>query len=246
MEGLHLGDCLEVMNQIETDSIDMVMCDPPYGTTACKWDSVIDIKKMWEHLLRICKTNAAMVFTSAQPFTSVLVCSNLKMFKYSWVFGKSLPVGVGYAKHRPMSNHEDVLVFSNGGGCTPYFPQKLNRTQIRKYTRRAASLSGSSSMTSHDGNERILSEREPNTILFFNTSNQKSKIHPTQKPIELMEYLIRTYTQENDLVLDFAMGSGTTGIACKQLNRRFIGIEKDPEIFKDAQLRLKNSVKGFC
>jgi len=235
---LMLGDCLERMKEIPDGSVDMILADPPYGTTACKWDSVIDLALMWEQLKRIIKPNRAVVMTASQPFTTVLIASNMKMFKYCWVFGKSLPVGHGYAKYRPMSNHEDVVVFSNGGGKTLYNPQKTPRDKPRIYTRKAASLSGSSSMTSHDGETRSLDGKNPTTIQFFNTSVQKGKVHPTQKPVALMEYLIKTYTNEGETVLDFVMGSGTSGIAAKNTGRKFIGIEKDAGYFEIARQRI--------
>jgi len=232
------GDCLERMKEISDGSVDMVLTDPPYGTTSCKWDSVIPFEPMWEQLKRITKKNGAIVMTASQPFTSALVMSNVKMFKYCWVFGKSLPVGHGYAKYRPMSNHEDVTVFSNGGGKTTYNPQKKPRTEPRAYTRKSVSLSGSSSMISHDGETRVLGGKNPTTIISFNTSVQKGKVHPTQKPVALMEYLIKTYTNEGEAVLDFTMGSGTTGVAAKNLNRCFIGIEMDETYFNIAKGRI--------
>lgn len=238
MINLMQGDCLELMKAIPDGSIDMVLTDPPYGTTACKWDSVIPFEPMWEQLKRVTKKNGAIVMTASQPFTSALIMSNVKMFKYCWVFGKSLPVGHGYAKYRPMSNHEDVTVFSNGGGKTTYNPQKKPRAAPRAYTRKSASLSGSSSMISHDGETRVLDGKNPTTIISFNTSVQKGKVHPTQKPVDLMEYLIKTYTNEGETVLDFTMGSGTTGVAAKNLNRSFIGIELDENYYNIAKERI--------
>jgi site-specific DNA-methyltransferase (adenine-specific) len=196
---------------------------------------------MWDELKRITKKSGAIVMTASQPFTSALIMSNVKMFKYCWVFGKSLPVGHGYAKYRPMSNHEDVTVFSNGGGKTTYNPQKKPRVAPRVYTRKSASLSGSSSMVSHDGETRVLGEKNPTTIISFNTSVQKGKVHPTQKPVALMEYLIKTYTNEGETVLDFTMGSGTTGVAAKNLDRSFIGIELDENYFNIAKDRIENT-----
>ena len=193
---------------------------------------------MWERLNKIIKPNGAIVMTASQPFTTMLIASNMKMFKYCWVFGKSRPVGHGYAKYRPMSNHEDIVVFSNGGGKTTYNPQKTPREKPRTYTRKSASLSGSSSMSSHDGETRVLDGKNPTTIQMFNTSNQRGKVHPTQKPVALMEYLIKTYTNEGETVLDFTMGSGTTGVACKNLGRKFIGIELDENYFNIAKERI--------
>ncbi len=231
------GDCLARMKDIPDGSVDMILADPPYGTTACKWDSVIPLEPMWKQLKRVIKPNGAIVLTASQPFTTTLISSNMKMFKYCWVFAKSLPVGHGYAKHRPMSNHEDICVF--GKGKTTYNPQMTPRDKPRKYTRKGPSLSGSSSMTSHDGLERELTEKYPTSIQHFNTSVQKDKLHPTQKPVALMEYLIKTYTDEGDTVLDFSMGSGTTGVAAVNTGRRFIGIEKSLKYFRTSIGRIK-------
>jgi DNA modification methylase len=240
MIDLRLGDCLEVMKTIEDNSIDAIIADPPYGTTACKWDSVIDFDLMWEQLNRIIKPNGAIVLFGSEPFSSALRMSNIKRFKYDWIFHKTLPVGHGYAKYRPMSNHEIISIF--GKGKTTYNPQFTPREKPRKYTRKNASKSGSSSMTSHDGETRVLKGKHPTTIQKFNTSIQKGKLHPTQKPTELMEYLIKTYTNEKETVLDFTMGSGSTGVACKQTNRNFIGIEQDENYFKIAQERINSTL----
>lgn len=231
------GDCLEMMKQIPDGSVDMVLADPPYGTIRCKWDSVIPFEPMWEQLKRVTKKNGPIVLFGGQPFTSALIMSNIKMFKYCLVFGKSLPVGHGYAKFRPMSNHEDICIFAKGK--TTYNPQMEPREKPRTYTRKKASLSGSSSMTSHDGKTRVLDSMYPRTIKFFNTSIQKGKLHPTQKPVPLLEYLIKTYTNEGETVLDFTMGSGSTGVACQNLERNFIGIELDDSYFDIAKKRIE-------
>jgi len=233
------GDCLKEMFDIPDRSVDMVCCDMPYGTTACKWDTVLPLDMLWHHYKRICKDNAAIVLFASQPFTSTLVMSNRKFFKYQWVFEKSLPVGHGYAKFRPMGNHEDICVF--GKGKTKYYPRMTPRDKPRIYTRKKASLSGSSSMTSHDGKTRKLEGKYPTTIQRFNTSVQKGKLHPTQKPVALIEYLIKTYTNKGDTVLDNCMGSGTTGVACKNLNRDFIGIELDEKYFEIAKQRIEGA-----
>lgn len=231
------GDCLEIMKEITDKSIDMILCDLPYGTTACKWDTIIPFEPLWEQYKRIIKDNGAIVLTASQPFTSALVMSNIKWFKYCWIFGKSLPVGHGYAKFRPMSNHEDICIFGNGKII--YNPQFVEREKPRIYTRKSYSLSGSSSMTSHDGRTRVLNGKYPTTIQMFNTSIQKGKLHPTQKPVALFEYLIKTYTNEGDLVLDNCAGSGTTGVACQNLKRNFILIEQEPEYVEICKNRLR-------
>ena len=236
---LKKGECLEVMKSIPNDSIDSIITDPPYGTTACKWDSVIDFESMWQQLNRIIKPNGAIVLFGCEPFSSALRMSNIKNFKYDWIFHKTLPVGHGYAKYRPMSNHEVISVF--GKGKTTYNPQFTPREKPRTYTRKKASYSGSSSMTSHDGKTRVLKGKYPTTIQKFNTSVQKGKKHPTQKPVPLMEYLIKTYTNENETVLDFTMGSGTTGVACLNTKRNFIGIEQDDKYFEIAKQRIEQA-----
>ena len=233
------GDCLELMKDIPDGSIDAIIADLPYGTTACKWDSILPFDKLWEQYERIIKPNGAIVLTAQQPFTSALVMSNPKLFKYTWVFKKSLPVGHGYAKFRPMSNHEDICVF--GKGKTVYNPQFTPRDKPRVYTRKKASLSGSSSMTSHDGKTRVLNGKYPVTVQEFNTSVQKGKLHPTQKPVALMEYLIKTYTNEGETVLDNTMGSGSTGVACINTNRNFIGMELDEGYFNIATNRIQEA-----
>lgn len=231
-----LGDCLELMQNIPDGSVDMILADLPYGTTQCSWDSIIPFEPLWAHYKRVIKPNGAIILTASQPFTSALVMSNPKMFKYTWVFKKSLPVGHGYAKFRPMSNHEDICVFAKGK--TIYNPQFVPRDSPRVYTRKNASLSGSSSMSSHDGKTRVLEGKYPLTVQEFNTSVQKGKVHPTQKPVALFEYLIKTYTNEGDLVLDNVAGSGTTGEACENLNRRYILIEQDEKYFNTLTQRI--------
>ena len=216
----------------------MVLCDPPYGTTACKWDSIIDLPLMWEQLKRVIKPNGAIVMTASQPFTSVLVSSNLKMFKYDWVWQK--PKGTGHlnAKKQPMRDKEDIVVFY-AKQCT-YNPQK---TKGDPYKDKAGKDHASStSMTDSYG--AYTNKREDNNGFRYPKQVQqfpvveRGTLHPTQKPAALMEYLIKTYTNEGETVLDFACGSGTTGIACKNLGREFIGIELDETYFNIAKHRI--------
>ena len=235
------GDCLELMQDIPDASIDAIITDPPYGTTACKWDSVIPFEFMWEQLKRIIKDNGAIIFTASQPFTSNLVMSNTKMFKHEWIWEKNRGSNFATLKYAPMKEHESVLVFCKTS--PKYFPimqerkgAGLDRTKY-KYnptnTGKRDAL-GNLEMThaNHNGNNEL---RYPSSIQKFNTEVGN---HPTQNPVTLMEYLVRTYTQENDTVLDFTMGSGTTGIACKNLNRNFIGIELDSKYFAIAESRI--------
>ena len=225
MIDLRHGDCLEIMKAIPYASIDAVITDPPYGTTACKWDSVIPFELMWSELKRITKDNAAIIFTASQPFTSNVVMSNIKMFKHEWIWEKNRGSNFATLKYAPMKEHESVLVFCKTS--PKYFP-------IMQERKGAGDALGNLEMThaNHNGNNEL---RYPSSIQKFNTEVGK---HPTQKPVTLMEYLVKTYTQENDIVLDFTMGSGTTGIACKNLNRNFIGIELDETYFKIAQERI--------
>jgi site-specific DNA-methyltransferase (adenine-specific) len=229
------GDCLEIMPSIPDKSIDMILCDLPYGTTGCKWDTIIPFDKLWEQYKRIIKDNGAIVLTASQPFTSALVMSNIKMFKYEWIWDKVRGVGHLLAKKRPMMATENILVFCK---TTPrYFPQMRERDKPRK-----SKNNGNTEVYAGDKKDfegEILNKRYPINILQFNKSSGKDMLlHPTQKPVALFEYLIKTYTNEGDLVLDNCMGSGTTGVACKNLNRNFIGIEKDPEYFKIAEKRI--------
>ncbi len=230
------GECLDEMKSIEDGSVDMVLADPPYGTTACKWDTVIDLDEMWAQLKRIIKPNGAIVMTASQPFTSKLISSNYEMFKYCWVWEK--PQGTGHlnAKKQPLKNAEDVTVF--------YSRQCKYNPQMTGDKKRTVSRSGKLSTTENYGKFTNIEKSEyvgryPKSILSF--GRDKTKGHPTQKPVALMEYLIKTYTNDGDTVLDFTMGSGTTGVACKQTNRDFIGIELDPDYFKIAEKRINDA-----
>lgn len=226
------GDCLELMKNIPDGSVDMVLTDPPYGTTACKWDSVIPFEPMWEQLKRITKKNGAIVMTASQPFTSALVMSNPKMFSYEWVWVKSKITGVLNAKKMPVRKHEQILVFCDTKSTGTYNAQGL----IRKGT-----------TTRQGGNSDNYGSRSsaPYVQEFTNwprdvieIPSEGKTVHPTQKPVALMEYLIKTYTNEGETVLDFTMGSGTTGVAAKNLGRNFIGIELDPDYFQIAKDRI--------
>ena len=244
MIDLRNGDCLELMRDIPDGSVDMVLADPPYGTTACKWDSVIPFEPMWEQLKRITKKNGAIVMTASQPFTSALVMSNVKMFKYCWVWEKTRPTGHVHAKNKPMKKHEDVVVFSSGTTVhasqsatrMTYNPQGLVRKE--KPTIRKAGGSSDVMMGARPSHRDVTQEFEgyPHSIL--RVSSEGKTIHPTQKPVALMEYLIKTYTNEGETVLDFTMGSGTTGVACVNTGRSFIGIELDETYFNIAKDRI--------
>lgn len=245
------GECIEEMKKIEDASIDMILCDLPYGTTSCKWDSIIPFEPLWNQYLRIIKDDGAIVLFGQEPFSSHLRMSNLKMWKYDWIWYKNRPSGVATAKYKPMVNHEIISVFCKTK--TRYYPIKEERDlkpensylKEKEFTR---SFYGSSTqgMRTESPNKSIFTpERYPTTVKRFDAvSNHKgNRLHPTQKPIELLEYLINTYTQEGDMVLDNTMGSGSTGVACKNTDRRFIGIEKDEEYFNKAKQRIENHKK---
>lgn len=228
------GDCLEKMKDVPSGSVDMVLADPPYGTTQCKWDSVIDLSAMWRELDRVCKPNAAIVMTAAQPFSSILGASNIRNLRYSWVWEKSAATGHLNAKRMPMKNHEDVLVFYKKQPT--YNPQGIQA--FGKVTRRG----GNGGCHGKSGVENLQQfTNYPRTIQKF--ASEGKTVHSTQKPVSLMEYLINTYTNSSDVVLDFTMGSGTTGIACANTGRRFIGIEMDTDFFQVATDRINVAIK---
>lgn len=228
------GDCLEKMAEIEDGSIDMVLADPPYGTTACKWDSIIPMEPMWGHLKRLIRPSGAIVMTASQPFTSVLVASNLRGYKHRWVWDKVKPGSGLCANLGPLRNTEDVLVFADSK--VAYSPQMTpkKRRKEDKFDRNGEAFGNARTLRHHDNK----GWGYPKEIITISNANQKGRVHPTQKPVALMEYLIKTYTNEGETVLDFTMGSGTTGVACKNLNRSFVGIEMDDHYFKVASDRI--------
>jgi site-specific DNA-methyltransferase (adenine-specific) len=227
------------MTEIETGSVDMVLTDPPYGTTACKWDSVNPLEPMWEQLKRVIKPNGAIVMTASQPFTSALIMSNVKMFKYDWVWNKPRPTGVLNAKRQPLRDKEDILVFY-GSQCT-YNPQGLVAVnkEVGTGATKANQRGNATGKISQTASGKYTQEKGnyPRQVQKF--ANASKTVHPTQKPVALMEYLIKTYTNEGETVLDFTMGSGTTGVACANLKRDFIGIELDEKYFEIAKNRIE-------
>ena len=231
------GDCIEVMKNIPDGSIDMICCDPPYGTTACKWDSVIDLPLMWEQLKRVIKPRGAIVMTASQPFTTTLIASNMKMFCYCWVWNKRKAGNIFLAKVQPMKVHEDVCVFSATGKMPSFYPIKTARDKVKKSKNYGT---GEALGGDRKKEEKVYTytHKNPITIIDISNASQKGKVHPTQKPVGLLEYLIKTYTNEGETVLDFTMGSGTTGVAAKNIGRKFIGIELDEEYFKIAARRI--------
>jgi len=229
------GDCLERMKEIPDNSVDIVLTDPPYGTTRCKWDTVIDFELMWRELKRITKGNGAICLFGKNPFTSNLIMSNPKMFKYDWIWQKTKPSGHLNAKRMPMQSYEVISVFCSNK--VSYYPQGLVSGSFlngREAHKKNADIYGKQS--------KPLEAKKtgyPRDILTFGKPHKP--VHPTQKPVALLEYLIKTYTLENETVLDFTMGSGSTGVAAKNLNRNFIGIESDKEYFKIAKQRINDT-----
>jgi len=240
---LLLGDCLERMKEIPSGSVDMILADVPYGTTACAWDSIIPLEPMWEQLKRIIKPNGAIVMTASQPFTTMLISSNIKMFKYCWVWDKGVGVNFFHVKKQPLKVTEDVCVFYNKQAT--YNPVMAKR---EKPIKKSNNNVGESSGYFVDGQSdkyigRVYEEAYPSVILKFSTRSAGSRgLHPTQKPVALMEYLIKTYTNEGETVLDFTMGSGTTGVACANTGRKFIGIELDLGYFNIALDRIEKAL----
>lgn len=243
---LHWADCFDVFPSIKDQSIDLVLCDPPYGTTSCKWDSVLPLDKMWKEILRVIKNTGVILLFGAEPFSSLLRCSKLDLYKYDWVWKKSKPNGWQHSKNKPMKADEDVLVFSKapmghssllGINRMPYYPQGIKSKGLGK----VSSVKHGKTMGARPnqiGKEYEVFTGFPNNILEYSNVIGIKCLHPTQKPVELLEYLIKTYSLEGETVLDFTMGSGSTGVACKNTNRSFIGIEKEKEYFDIAKQRI--------
>ena len=237
---LYQGDCLEVMDGLISSGVkfDAIITDPPYGTTACKWDSIIPFDEMWERLNKLIKPNGAIVLFGSEPFSSNLRMSNIKNYKYDWVWNKKKAGNIFLAKYQPMKIHENILVFSNG--TANYYPIKIPRDKIKKSKNYGTGESMGGDRHKED-KLYVYKDKNPVSIIEVSNANQKGKVHPTQKPVALLEYLIKTYTNEGDLVLDFTMGSGSTGVACMNLNRKFIGIELDEKYFDIAKNRIENN-----
>ena len=241
INNIYNGDCIEIMKSISDNSIDLIYCDLPFGTTKCSWDIIIPFGEMWEQINRISKTNTPIVFHSQQPFTSSLISSNIKMFKYTWVWEKSKATGFLNSKIRPLVAHEDIVVFSKGKPT--YNPQMTIGTSYNKGIRKKQT---ENDVYGKYNQTEIKSDgfRFPRSVQYFKTAESEGKTyHKTQKPIELCRYLIRTYSNENDLVLDFTSGSGTTGVSCVMENRNYILIEKDIDYFNISNERINELKK---
>jgi site-specific DNA-methyltransferase (adenine-specific) len=229
------ADCFDVFPFIDDKSVNLILCDLPYGTTACKWDSVLPFDKLWKEYKRIITDNGAIVLTASQPFTSALVMSNPKMFKYEWIWKKTRYSGNLNATRMPLKAHENILVFSKGKA--PYYPIKTEAPEHLIDKRKNVNPSIVKDGGAYNGSKGFVNIRKkddgtryPTTVQEFKNPNNNS-LHPTQKPLELMKYLIKTYSNEDDIVMDNCMGSNTTGLACKELNRQYIGIEKDKNYY---------------
>ena len=239
---IYKGDCLEVMDKLieQEIKVDMILCDPPYGTTACKWDSVIPFDEMGLRLNKLIKDNGAIVLFGSEPFSSKLRCSNLKNYKYDWVWNKKLAGNGILAKRQPLKIHENVIVFNS----KIYIPQMTTGKLRRKLTNnlKISEINGGDGVKR--ANETFNDQYYPTSILEFSIANlRRGRLHPTQKPVELLEYLIKTYTNEGEIVLDFTMGSGSTGVACVNTGRKFIGIELDDKYFEISKSRLNEAVE---
>ena len=237
-------DCIEGMKKIEDKSVDMILCDLPYGITACKWDTIIPLEPLWEQYERAIKDNGAIVLTASQPFTSKLVMSNPKIFRYDITWDKVAVSNPFLANKRPLRSHEDILIF--------YKKQPTYNKQMRVGTKRKRGVSKSKWTTGTLGNSSLPNSgddtsnlKNPNTVLTISNANKINRLHPTQKPVTLFEYLIKTYTNEGETVLDNCMGSGTTAIACINTNRNYIGFEMDEEYYKASLDRIEKHKKSI-
>ena len=239
MLNLFNGDCLEVMKDIPDGSVDLILTDPPYGTTACKWDSIIPFDLMWEQLNRIIKPNGAIVLFGSEPFSSALRMSNIKNYKYDWKWDKVRGSNFATVKKRPFNSFEDIAIF--------YKKQPIYNPQMWKgepYEQKQGYV-GEAKQTGLKRKEVITKSNGDRYPLSIIRNSKENGLHPTQKPVALLEYLIKTYTNENETVLDFTMGSGTTGVACVNTNRKFIGIEKDEGYFKIAKERIETAKEKY-
>ena len=244
------GDCLELLDYVPSDSVDMILTDLPYGTTACSWDVIIPLEPMWEQFKRVLKDTGVIVLTASQPFTSVLVSSNVKMFRHEWIYQKRVASNFAQAKRQPLKEHESVLVFSKGSKYK-YYPIKEERkggglSRIKSPYKTNSDKGGDfiGGIQRNNAGKQYDELKYPSTVQEFNNRAAGDRgLHPTQKPVALMEYLIKTYTDEGDTVLDATMGSGTTGVAAVRAKRKFIGFEEDINYFEMAEKRIRQELE---
>jgi site-specific DNA-methyltransferase (adenine-specific) len=237
MTDLRQGDCLELMKDIPDKSIDMILCDLPYGTTACKWDVVIPFEPLWEQYKRIIKDRGAIVLFGSEPFSSYLRMSNIKQYKYDWVWDKVKPSTPGIVHYQPNRVFENIIIFNTG----VYYPQMVKKDSPRTAYGATVTKNNEHGFGFKPCPAYKITHSYPTNILRFSNALQKGKMHPTQKPVALLEYLIKTYTLEGETVLDNCMGSGSTGVACVNTNRKFIGIELDETYFNIAKDRINKA-----
>ena len=243
---LYNGDCLKVMDKLikEGVKVDCILTDVPYGTTACKWDTIIPFEPMWERINKLIKNNSAIILFGSQPFTSNLINSNIKNFKYELIWDKTFGRQPQLANVQPMKQHENILIFSLNGEKINYYPQK---TKLDKPYYSSGASNNSGANNNHKlglkKQPKIYTHKTPTSLLSYKPVSNTKVVHPTQKPSDLLEYLIKTYTNENELILDFTMGSGSAGVACINTNRRFIGIELDKNYFNIAKQRIEEACK---
>jgi site-specific DNA-methyltransferase (adenine-specific) len=249
---LRLGDCLEILPTLEDKSVDAIITDLPYGTTSCSWDVVIPFEPMWKQVKRVLKPSGAFVTTSSQPFTSVLIMSNIKWFRYCWVWDKNRATGGANADKAPMKAHEDIAVF---GKVSPFYVPQMGSWAGRVLTRRKSAFTKADGGLSHGDHispgkdEKLKRGRFPDSVVripALGSQDPERVGHPTQKPVALYEYLIKTYTNPGGTVLDFCMGVGTTGVACEKTGRGFIGTEVDSKYFELAQKRIRETTRQLC
>ena len=246
---LYCDDCFDILPSIEESSIDMILCDLPYGTTACKWDSVLPLDKLWLEYKRIIKDKGVICLFGQEPFSSTVRLSNVKMYRYDWVWQKEKPSNFQLMGYQTGRVHENIMIFSKAKACyvksgntMAYYPileerEKPRKANVKIYGDTSQNILHSYKKGEQD-NVKVYDYKQPISVLKFN--NEIHKVHPTQKPVELLKYLIQTYTKENEIVLDNCMGSGSTGVACRELNRSFIGIEKEQKYFEIAKKRIEN------
>lgn len=237
---LFLGDGIEELAKIKDNSIDMIFADLPYGTTYAKWDSILPLDKLWREYNRIIKDNCAIVLTASQPFTSKLILSNLDQFRCEWIWNKENAANFANAKHQPLKQHENVLIFSRGK--TRYYPQKVQGNPNHIQGKNAKKNVSELRLINERVEDDISGMKYPKTIVTFSKHSSQSGLHPTQKPVDLMRYFIKTYSLENEIVLDNTMGSGSTGVAALLENRKFIGIELEEKYFYIAKERIEKEI----
>lgn len=237
---LYNGDCLEIMKDIPDGSIDMILCDLPYGTTACKWDVIIPFDKLWEQYNRIIKNNGAIALFGSQPFVGVLINSNIKMFRHEWIWNKDKGGNFMNCKFEPMKTHEHILVFGKEKSVYNPIMEKRDDKNKRKNNPRVNTSNIITTKEFYTAQSKGNNDyKYPTSVKYFNSV--RGGLHPTQKPVDLLEYLIKTYTSEGETILDNCMGSGSTGVACINTNRNFIGIELDENYFNIAKNRINTT-----